>query len=213
MCLIHDNLDMSDLEVAERAQLGDREWLAELFRRYERRMYGCAHRMVAVGEVEDTVQEIALRIMGGLPRFRGDSSISTWIYSVARHTCLDVRRRRKETFDLDNMPELADDTTSPEDSFEMTIMACRAASAMGKLPESQQDVVLLRLGEGLSTEETAAELDITVDAVKARLRRARATLRAELGESVSCPVCGPGAYSLDSSGVVSPSSAAMTGGD
>lgn len=197
---------MSDQELAERAQLGDGDWLAELFRRYERRMFGCAHRMVAVGEVEDTVQEIAVRIMTGLPRFRGDSSISTWVYSVARHTCLDVRRRRKETVDSDTLPDVADNTTSPEDSFEMSIIACRAASAVGRLPESQQDVVLLRLGAGLSTEVTATELGITVDAVKARLRRARATLRAELGEAVSCPVCGPGAYSLDSTGVVAASS-------
>lgn len=204
---------MSDQELAERAQLGDGDWLAELFRRYERRMYGCAHRMVAVGEVEDTVQEIALRIMRGLSRFRGDSSISTWIYSVARHTCLDVRRRRKETFDLESMPDVVDDTTTPEDSFEMSIMACRAAGAVGRLPESQQDVVLLRLGAGLSTEETATELNLTVDAVKARLRRARATLRAELGEAVSCPVCGPGAYSLDSTGVVSASSGRTAGDD
>ena len=49
-------MGMSDRELIERAQLGDSEWLAELFRRYGRRMYGCAHRMVTVGEVEDTFQ-------------------------------------------------------------------------------------------------------------------------------------------------------------
>lgn len=194
---------MTDRELAERARLGDGDWLAELFRRYERRMYGCAHRMVAVGEVEDTVQEIALRVMRGLPSFRGDSSVSTWIYSVARHTCLDVRRQRSDTAELsETVVDIIDEETTPEDSFEMSIMACRAARAIGNLPESQQDVVLLRLGAGLSTEETADHLDITVDAVKARLRRARITLRESLSETVACPLCGPGAYSLGSTGVV-----------
>lgn len=197
--------DLTDGELAGRAQLGG-EWLEELFRRYRRRMYGCAHRMVAVGEVEDAVQEIALRVMRGLPRFRGDSSLSTWIYSVARHTCLDVRRRRRDSVEMpQTLLETADEATTPQDSFEMSIMACRTATAIAKLPRTQQDVVLLRLGSGLSTEETAERLGTTIDAVKARLRRARETLRAELGETVVCPVCGPGAYALSAGGVRSDS--------
>jgi len=194
--------DLSDEELARRAQMGERVWLDELFRRHRRRMLGCAYRMVTPGEVEDAVQEIALRVMNGLPGFRGDSSVGTWIYSVARYTCLDVRRRRRPTVELSAVVDReTDETTSPEYAFNLSIMACRTATAIAELPEGQREVVMLRLGEALSTEATAERLGISVDAVKARLRRARAALRDELGEVVVCPACGPGAYSLDARGV------------
>lgn len=201
--------ELSDEELARRAQMGEREWLDELFRRHQRRMLGCAHRMVTPGEVEDAVQEIALRVMKGLPGFRGDSSVGTWIYSVARYTCLDVRRRRRPTAELSAVVEHeADETISPEEAFDLSVMACRTATAIAKLPDTQRDVVMLRLGSGLSTQATAQRLGTSADAVKARLRRARATLRRELGEIVMCPACGPGAYSLDASGVAVPTAVA-----
>lgn len=197
--------ELSDEELARRAQMGEREWLDELFRRHQRRMLGCAHRMVTPGEVEDAVQEIALRVMKGLPSFRGDSAVGTWIYSVARYTCLDVRRRRHPTVELSAVVEQESiGTITSEHAFDVSIMACRTAIAIAELPEGQRDVATLRLGAGLSTEDVAERLGISVDAVKARLRRARVTLRSELGEIVECPACGPGAYSFDAGGVLGP---------
>ncbi|MFQ5523790.1 MAG: RNA polymerase sigma factor [Acidimicrobiia bacterium] len=200
----------SDEELARHAQIERGEWLEELFRRYQRRMYACAHRMLRAEEVEDAVQEISIRIMQGLPRFRGDAAIGTWLYSVARHTCLDVRRRRRAMSPLEDGEILRDGTTvgmaegekgDPEGTFETAIIACRTSLAINELPLSQQEVVLLRLGAGLSTKATAEALGITPDAVKARLRRARAKLRVDLSEAVMCPECGPGAYSLESGSV------------
>jgi RNA polymerase sigma-70 factor (ECF subfamily) len=188
----------SDAELALAAQLDQGVWLDELYRRFEKRIFGCAHQMVAPSEVEDAVQEIGLRIVRGLPGFRGDSSVTTWMYAVARHTCLDVRRRR----DNPSSPVAEfDDLTSPqmvlpEEGFEQSIIACRTATALQDLPSSQQDVVLLRLGEGLSTKDTALRLGISQDAVKSKLRRARSNLRGALEEYVSCPECGPGVYAL-----------------
>ena len=188
----------SDAELARAAQLDQGVWLDELYRRFEKRIFGCAHQMVAPSEVEDAVQEIGLRIVRSLSGFRGDSSVTTWMYAVARHTCLDVRRRRDNPstpvadFDEFTSPE----TALPEEGFEQSIMACRTATALQDLPGSQQDVVLLRLGEGLSTKTTALRLGISEDAVKSKLRRARSTLRGALEEYVSCPKCGPGSYAL-----------------
>ncbi len=188
----------SDEDLVRKAELEQGAWLNELYRRYENRIYGCAHRMVAPAEVEDAVQEIALRIIRSLPSFRGDSTVTTWIYAVAQHTCLDVRRRRNKA--SQPVAEFDDFTSSgeqlPEEAFERSIMACRTAMAVQNLPASQQDVVLLRLGEGLSTKDTATRLGISGDAVKARLRRARSKLREMLEEYVSCPLCGPGVYAL-----------------
>ncbi len=188
----------SDEDIVRAAQLGWAESVDELYERFERRIFACAHKMVAPAEVEDAVQEIALRMIKSLPTFRGDSSVATWIYSVARHTCLDVRRRRRSPSEpISGVDDLIPgDEVLPDQSFEHHVMACRTALAIRDLPESQQEVVLSRLGEGLSTEDTAAHLGVSQDAVKARLRRARSTLRESLTEYLECPMCGPGSYSV-----------------
>ena len=197
-----DYSTLSDEELAALAQVSHGRWLEELFRRFEARLRGCAHRMVAPGEVEDAFQEIAERIMRGLARYRGESSLSTWIYSVARFTCLDVRRRRKTVASIDEVPELESTDARPDDVITQSVMACRTALAIHALPESQQEVVLLRLGAGLSTQATAERLNISADAVKARLRRARVHLRELLGEEMECPACGPGSWAIAAARVV-----------
>jgi len=188
---------LTDEEFAATACYEDAEWLGELFTRYRGRLLGCAHRMLAPREVEDATQEINERILRGLPRFRGDCAVGTWIFAVARNTCLDVRRRRNPVaYSSDAILENFADPSQPSDAFDISIIGCRTALAIRDLPESQARVVVLRLGEGLSTAETATRLDVTEDAVKARLRRARRHLRSALAEQIVCPQCGPGAYAV-----------------
>jgi len=194
--------DITDEKLLASPAYDDPVWLAELFARYEGRLRGCAHRMVGPSEVEDATQEINERILKGLPRFRGDSAIGTWIFAVARNTCLDVRRRRRPTvYPADALIENIPSTCQPDDMFEISILGCRTALAIWDLPEGQAAVVVLRLGQGLSTSETAAQLEITEDAVKARLRRARQGLRKELAQELACPQCGPGIYAITGSTV------------
>ncbi|GBD84885.1 ECF RNA polymerase sigma factor SigW [bacterium BMS3Abin02] len=181
----------------------DPQWLGELFDRYEGRLFGCAHRMLAPGEVEDATQEIKERILKGLPRFRGDSAIGTWIFAVARNTCLDIRRRRKPpAYSSDVVLDSIPGTSRPADAFDTSILACRTSLAIHELPEGQAGVVVLRLDQGLSTTETATQLGITEDAVKARLHRARRRLRSALAQQIACPRCGPGTYAVTGSTVV-----------
>jgi RNA polymerase sigma-70 factor, ECF subfamily len=188
---------LTDEELMTTALYDDPGWLGELFVRYEGRLLGCAHRMLAPGEVEDASQEINERILKGLPRFRGDSAVGTWIFAVARNTCLDVRRRRKPVvYAPDAILETFASPREPADVFDISILGCRTALAIRALPEGQAKVVILRLGQGLSTAETAASLGISDDAVKARLRRARQHLRTALAEQIKCPQCGPGTYAI-----------------
>lgn len=188
---------LTDEELMATALYDDPEWLGELFVRYEGRLFGCAHRMLAPGEVEDATQEINERILRSLPRFRGDSALGTWIFAIARNTCLDVRRRRKlVAYSSDAILENFASPGEPADVFDISILECRTALAIRDLPEGQASVVVLRLGQGLSTAETAAHLGITEDAVKARLRRARRQLKTALAQQIVCPQCGPGAYAI-----------------
>lgn len=188
---------MTDAELVSCSRFQDRTWLAELFSRYEGRLTGCAHRMAAPSEVEDAAQKINERILKGLSGFRGDSAVGTWISSVARNSCLDVRRRRKPTaYDSQAILDSVPSDEEPEDLFDISILGCRTTLALRQLPEGQAAVVMLRLSEGLSTADTAKRLSITEDAVKAKLRRARKQLRFALAEEIACPNCGPGTYSV-----------------
>lgn len=191
--------DLTDAELVALPLYEDPDWLSELFSRYEGKLMGCAHRMVAPEEVEDAAQEINERILKGLPKFRGDSAVGTWIFAVARNTCLDVRRRRKPAaYSSDKVLERIPAGRGPEDIFDISILGCRTALAVRDLPSGQAAVVMLRLGQGLSTAETATQLGITEDAVKARLRRARQHLRSALAQRIACPQCGPGTYTITS---------------
>ncbi len=193
---------VTDEEFMTEALYDDPAWLGELFIRYRGRLLGCAHRMVSPGEVEDATQEINERILKGLPRFRGDCAVGTWIFAVARNTCLDVRRRRRPAaYSSDAILENIPGTSRPDDAFDISILECRTALAIRDLPEGQTDVVVLRLAQGLSTAETAARLGITEDAVKARLCRARRQLRSALAQELACPQCGPGTYAVTGSTV------------
>jgi len=181
----------------------DREWLSELMVRYEGKLVGCAHRMVRPEEIEDAVQEINERIIKGLRHFRGESAVSTWIFAVARNTCLDVRRRRRPAVYASNeiLAGMATET-GPEEVFDISILACRTALAVRDLSKGQAAVVMLRLGQGLSTADTAAQLGVTEDAVKSRLRRAREQLRSDLARELACPQCGPGTYAIARSTII-----------
>ena len=90
----------------------------------------------------------------------------------------------------------------PADIFDISILGCRTALAIRDLPEGQASVVALRLGQDLSTAETATQLRITEDAVKARLRRARRQLRTALAQQIACPRCGPGTHAVNGSTVM-----------
>lgn len=200
--LKHNWRTLTDEELVATSFYEDPEWLGELFARYEGKLLGCAHRMVAPEEVQDATQEISERILKGLAQYRGDSSVGTWIFAVARNTCLDVRRRRKRASYLSAaMLEDIPSTSRPEDAFDISILGCRTALAVKDLPEGQAAVVVLRLGQGISTAHTAAQLGITEDAVKARLRRARQRLRSDLAKEMACPQCGPGTYAIAGSTV------------
>ncbi|NOY55566.1 MAG: sigma-70 family RNA polymerase sigma factor [Actinobacteria bacterium] len=194
---------LTDEQFTAAALYDDRDWLGELLSRYQERLWRCAHRMVSPGESEDAIQEINERILRGIPRFRGDSTIGTWIFAVARNTCLDVRRRRKPpTCSSDAIPEDIPGASRPADAFDISILGCRTALAIHELPKGQAGVVVLRLGWGFSTAETATRLGISEDAVKARLRRARRQLQSALAQQIACPRCGPGTYAVTGSTVV-----------
>jgi RNA polymerase sigma-70 factor (ECF subfamily) len=165
------------------AQEGDRPAFDELVRRTYVDTYTLALRLTAHEEdARDVVQESYLRAWKGLPRFRGDAQFSTWMYRITANTAYTVvkRRRRHRTESLDAMlddPIELHPGAQPEDAAESGALLDRLSVGLEELPPKLRVLVVLKDVYGLSHEEIAEELGISVSAAKVRLHRGRKRLR------------------------------------
>ena len=145
-------------------------------------------------EAEDVLQETFLSAFRAIDRFEGRSKLSTWLYRIAYNASLMHLRKRERmtTFSLDQPYgeeeeasvlgelHLVDWSAVPDDQL-LTVEARQEMDrAIAELPESLRSTFILRDIQGLSGAETAEILDITVQAVKNRLHRARLSLRDQL---------------------------------
>ncbi len=166
-----------------------------LYREHVDRMYRFAQRLCgSPDDAKDLVQETFLSAYRGLKDFRGDSSVSTWLYTIAAHACQRMRRKRKgeperelsldaliPTSDGDMPLQVPGDEPSPEERLEHKELRHSLLAAVQKLPKKYRMVLVLRDMEGLSAKETGAVMGLTERAVKSRLHRARLFVRHELG--------------------------------
>jgi len=144
-------------------------------------------------EAEDVLQETFLSAFQAIDRFEGRSKIATWLYRIAYNASLMRLRKRKSvtTFSLDSAakdeesepgtsPDVIDWSAVPDDRLLTSEARKEMDRAIAELPESLRSVFVLRDIEGLSGAETAEVLEISVQAVKNRLHRARLRLRDRL---------------------------------
>jgi len=185
-------MSRTERDLIELSRNGDAEAFARLISRYEDRIYRLA-KHVCVGlssDAEDVYQETFLTAFKNLKAFRGDSELGTWLYRIASNLCLMRRRRKKsEPFvplldrphDHDEAPthQFRDLLPTPEEAAGRKELVEKVAGALAKLPMDYRLVVTLRDVEGLSGEETARILKLSVAAVKSRLHRGRLFLRDE----------------------------------
>jgi RNA polymerase sigma-70 factor, ECF subfamily len=174
----------TDAELVGRAARGDRDAFGELVRRHHARVAGlCASLLDDPAEADDAAQEVFVKAYRKLSAFRADAQLSTWLYRVATNHCLDARRKtaRRRQVSLDALIEQEGDAVSrlfeeggPRPGAEED--ADLARRLLASLPEGYREVLVLRETEGLSYDEMARVLDCSLDAVKARLKRARAAL-------------------------------------
>ncbi len=157
-----------------------------LVRLHTPRMYQVALRVVGdPADAEDVVQEAWISAWRALPRFRGDSAPSTWLYRVVTNAALGLLRRQRSSIPLDaeTMQGMiaVDEADGPEHAALRGEQIAEVHRALATLDPSQRVPLVLREFEGLSYEEVAAVLDITVPAVRSRLHRARSALLSQLG--------------------------------
>lgn len=186
-------------ELIDRARSGDRAALEALLASEEARIYAFGLKMCRdPEEAKETLQDTMLAVAANIGSFRGESSLSTWLFQLARSACSRRRRRRSGAPDAGDLVDahedlvVADPSPTPERAAEQREVASRVHAALARLPEAMREVVVLRDVEGLTAPEVADVMGLTIEAVKSRLHRGRAALRAALGEpegerATDCP--------------------------
>jgi RNA polymerase sigma-70 factor (ECF subfamily) len=179
------------------ARQGDAEALEALIRRYQPRVYRFGVSMCRNPEdASDIVQETLLAMARNVGNFRGDSTVASWLYTIARRFCIRKRRRgrhapaREESLEAlgSNGPRhLSDPGPGPEQAAASREIQEALAAAIGTLDGRQREVLLLRDVEGLSAPEVAAVLGVGVPAVKSRLHRARLAVRQQIAPLLGVP--------------------------
>ncbi len=164
----------------------------QVYERFRLPVWRLARRLTtSEEEALDTTQEIFIRVWRGLPGFRGEAKLSTWVFQIAWNYLRAHRRKmgRKLQIIGEDLPasqdlvESAVDTgPDPERRTRATELLDRVEVALKELPEHYRVVVWLRDGEDLSYQEIADTLDVPIGTVRSRLARARRALK-ELVES------------------------------
>jgi RNA polymerase sigma-70 factor (ECF subfamily) len=181
-------LPVPDEELVRRVQAGNGEAFEELVRRYERKVYNIAYRLMGnERDASEVLQDAFLRAYRFLPKFQFKSSFFTWLYRIATNVSLTKLRKREKvqlvsidepgTGDGDMPLEIPDYRYSPERMMRQRELREALQKAVDNLPPDYRSVVVLRDLEGLSNEEVSKVLNLTVAAVKSRLHRGRLELR------------------------------------
>lgn len=181
-----------EAELVASARVGDLRAFEELVRRYAPRILRLAIRVVGnEADAEDVLQEAFLKAYAKLDQFQGHSSFYTWIVRIAVNEALMRLRRRHGEREVsldqeidtgeDLLPrEVEDWHPDPEQQFARQEMHDLLSRTIASLALPYRLVFQLRDVEGLSTEETAEALGLSIPAVKSRLLRARLQLREKL---------------------------------
>jgi RNA polymerase sigma-70 factor (ECF subfamily) len=177
-----------DRALIERAREGDEQAFRELVERYEPRVAATVIGMLGPGdEAEDVGQETFIRLYRSLDRFRGDSSLGTYLTRIAINlslTALKKRKRRLSRFVSrdERERELPEASWDPREEVDRREVRDRVRAAVGRLAPDHRTVVVLRMIDGYSTRETAEILGVPPGTVMSRLARAMGRLERDMKE-------------------------------
>lgn len=195
----------TEAQLLDSARRGDNQAIEELLLRHQAQIYRFGLRMCRDPEdAQDIAQETLLTLARNVSDFRGASSLSTWLYTVARSYCIKKRRKsasRPEEIAL--VPHEGGDTSAwidpartPDELLAHKQLENALSRAIDALAPSYREVLILRDVEGLTANEVAEVLLLSPQAVKSRLHRARLSVREALaswlelsttGRSPGCP--------------------------
>ena len=184
-------LGVREASLIQRCVSKDESACAELVAEHQRMVVQLGTNLLGDrDEALDLSQDVFLRVFRTIHRFRGQSSLRTWIYRIAVNQARNRhrfwrRRHRADQVSFDAHVATHGEFVSsrqwtPEHAFEQRELAARLKDALNHLPFDQRTVIVLREVDGLSYEDIAFSLGVAIGTVKSRLTRARQALRSEL---------------------------------
>ena len=180
--------ESDDIELIDRFKRGEESAFEELVLKYQDRIYNlCRHMLSNAHDAEDAAQDTLIKAYQNLKKFRPEASFYTWLYRIAVNTCLDYKKRplfesifkfsdKGEEFTLEQVSA----EPSPERLYESKQLEQALYKSLGKLSPNLRMVIILKEIEGLSYEEIAGILDVSIGTVKSRISRAREKLKQRL---------------------------------
>jgi RNA polymerase sigma-70 factor (ECF subfamily) len=169
--------DVHERELVERCRAGDEGAFQELVDRHKDLVFALIARTVQDrSRAEDLAQDVFLRVHRGLPYFRGEARLSTWIYRIVANVCLQDHGRAPRTAPLDG--ERGAQTLAAADrQFTDLEVRDRLEKAIARLPANYRFLIAAHYLRGLRYEELAEALQLPLGTIKTQLYRAKQQLR------------------------------------
>ncbi|HET9908281.1 MAG TPA: sigma-70 family RNA polymerase sigma factor [Anaerolineales bacterium] len=183
-------LNVSETELVNRAQNGDRNAFSELVRNHAQGVLNVIYRMCGDAHIaEDAAQETFIQAWLHLSTYRPQTSLRNWLYRIAVNAATDLLRKEKHILpnSLEDL-QLTDGQPGPESLTSQKERIVLVQKAVLALPEASRAVVVLREYEGLSYQEISSTLEIPIGTVMSRLNYARKLLKEKLEQSFVLPV-------------------------
>ena len=174
-------MQFDERELIERCRTGGDTAFAELVDRYKDLVYGLIYRMVRDrGVADDLAQDVFLKVHRGLPYFRGEARLSTWIFRIVQNVCVQARSGRPSDVPLDD--DIGGDRRprqfgSEDRAFESLEDRDRLDKALARLPPNYRMLVVAHYMKGVQYEALAEALNLPLGTVKTHLYRAKRRLR------------------------------------
>ena len=169
---------VTDEVLITRAVAGSNSAWNKLIKRYEKRVYNYALRMVShPDDAFDLMQEVFVGVHRNLGSFRGDAPFPAWLFRIASFRCTDYLRRRKFHDEVDEERGFLYAEAGPEEQTFTTHANQKISAALGTLPDEQRQVVELKFFQHFTFEDIAGQLGISANTAKTRLYSALRKLK------------------------------------
>ena len=172
---------VNERELVERCRSGDEGAFQELVERYKDLVFALiARTMQDRSRAEDLAQDVFLRVHRGLPYFRGEAQLSTWIYRIVANVCLQDQTRPRATESLDDertRARVVDKTSVTDRKFGDLELRDRLEKAIARLPPNYRLLIAAHYLDGVQYEALAEALQLPLGTVKTQLHRAKQQLR------------------------------------
>src|ERR1700720_4661159 len=172
---------INERELVERCRRGDEGAFQELVDRYKTLVFALIARTVQDrSRAEDIAQDVFLRIHRGLPYFRGEARLSTWIYRIVANVCLQDHARAAGTASAVSLDDERGGPRAPSASYQQFCdceLRDQLEKAIGRLPANYRLLIAAHYLKGVQYEDLAEALQLPLGTVKTQLYRAKQQLR------------------------------------